>query len=94
MGRPKGSKSKTEDAKAFVAYVERALAKGANKDNLVNLVCRHIRDEKVPTMLLRTLEMKFGKPVQPQEHTGPNGETLRIIVEHIGSADSSSAQTE
>jgi hypothetical protein len=84
MGRPKGSKSKTDDQKAFVAYVERALAKGANKDNLVNLVCRHIRDEKVPTMLLRTLEMKFGKPIQSNEHTGKDGERLSIEITHVG----------
>ena len=86
MGRPKGAKNKTDEARAFVAAVERALAKSGATDTLVNLVCRHLTSEKpacsVPA-LTRVLEMKFGKPVQPNEHTGKDGQDLKIIIEHI-----------
>ena len=86
MARPRGSKNKTEDAKAFVGYVEEALRRGGKADNLVNLVCRHLVSANVSAsipMIMRLLEMKFGKPAQQLEHTGKDGEQLAIMVRHI-----------
>lgn len=77
MGRPKKS-----DPKIFVAAVEQALAKGAPSDNLVNIVCRQIKAGNTP-IIQRVLEMKYGKPVQPTEITGKDGNDLKIIIEHI-----------
>ena len=78
MSRNKGQK----DPKTFVMEVERALARGNPDDSLVNLTCRQIKAGNTP-LLLRILEMRYGKPVQPNEHTGKDGQDLKIIIEHI-----------
>lgn len=83
-GRPKGSKNKA-DPKVFVAAVERALEKGGPNDSLVNMVCRQVKAGNTP-LILRILEMKFGKPVQPTEITGKDGERLSVEIIHIGAA--------
>jgi hypothetical protein len=80
-GRPKGSKSK-DDPKAFVAAIERALAASGPTENLVNLTCRQIKAGNTPVML-RILDMKFGKPAQTTQLTGADGDALKIIIEHI-----------
>jgi hypothetical protein len=81
MGRPKGSKNKA-DTSAFVAAVERALEKGGIENSLVNLTCREIKKGCTP-IHLRFLEMKYGKPKETRELTGPDGDALKIIIEHI-----------
>lgn len=68
--------------------VERTLVKSGPTDSLVNLVCRHVTSDKPSAIpvLLRILDMKYGKPAQPVEHAGKDGEPLSIEVVHIGSA--------
>jgi hypothetical protein len=80
-GRPKGSKSK-DDPKAFVSAIERALAAAGPTETLVNLTCRQIKAGNTP-VILRILDMKFGKPAQTTQLTGPEGNDLKIIIEHI-----------
>lgn len=86
MARPKGSKSKTDDQRNFVAQVEKALVKSGTYTNLANLVCRKLHSatpaESMP-ILMRLLEMRFGKPAQTTEITGKDGNDLKIIIEHI-----------
>lgn len=77
MSRSKGQK----DPKAFVMEVERALTRSGPTDSLVNLTCRQIKAGNTP-LLLRILEMRFGRP-QQHEITGKDGEALKIIIEHI-----------
>lgn len=83
-GRPKGSLNKA-DPKVFVTAVERALEKGSPDDSLVNMVCRQMKAGNTP-LILRILEMRFGKPAQTLEHTGKDGEKLAIEITHIGAA--------
>jgi hypothetical protein len=86
MARPIGSKTKTDDQKAFVAAVEKALIKSGTYTNLANLVCRKLHSatpaESMP-ILMRLLEMRFGKPAQTTQLTGADGDALKIIIEHI-----------
>lgn len=85
MARPKGSKTRSDDARAFITAVERELKKGGGDDNLIRLVCRKLtsaKSDSVPIML-RFLDMKFGRPTQTAEITGKDGEALKIIIEHI-----------
>lgn len=86
MARPLGSKSKTDDQRAFVAQVERALVKSGEYSNLANLVCRKLHSlkpsESMP-ILMRLLEMRYGKPKETKEITGADGNDLKIIIEHI-----------
>lgn len=86
MGRPLGSKTRSDDARTFIAAVERALIKSGTYDSLANLVCRKLHSaqpsECMP-LIIRLLDMKFGKPIQPTELTGKDGEALKILIEHI-----------
>lgn len=82
MSRTKGSKNKTDDVKAFIAAVERALAKGGVTDSLVNLTCREMKKGNTP-IHLRLMDMKFGKPKETKEITGKDGAELKITIEHI-----------
>jgi hypothetical protein len=73
MGRPKGSGNKTPAARAFVARVERLLAKGGMSGGLEALACRFITGDDIKTGfgVWRTLMgYKFGLPTQPLEHSG------------------------
>ena len=73
MGRPKGSGNKTPEARAFVARVERLLAKGGMRGGLEALACRFITGDDIKTGfgVWRTLMgYKFGLPAQPLEHSG------------------------
>ena len=81
MGRPKGSKNKA-DPITFVTAVERALEAGGPENSLINLTCRQIKAGNTP-IILRVLEMKYGKPIQPTQLTGADGDALKIIIEHI-----------
>lgn len=88
MARPKGSKTKNnaDDQRVFVTQVERMLVKSGEYTNLANLVCRKLHslkpNESMP-ILMRLLEMRFGKPAQTTEITGKDGNDLKIIIEHI-----------
>lgn len=86
MARPIGSKTKTDDQRNFVAQVEKALVKSGTYTNLANLVCRKLHSatpaESMP-ILMRLLEMRFGRPAQTTQLTGADGAELKIIIEHI-----------
>jgi ribosomal protein S28E/S33 len=69
-GRPKGSKTMTPDAKAFVARVESMLRKQGHTGGLENMACRFITGEDTKTGfgVWRTLMgYKFGLPAQTIE---------------------------
>lgn len=70
-GRPKGSISKPPEAKAFVAGVERRLAKGGITDALENLACRFVTGEDTKVAFgvwAKLMEYKFGKATEHIEH--------------------------
>ena len=69
-GRPKGSLSKTDDAKKFVARVEALLRKGGVGENLERLACRFVTNEDIKTgfgVWRELLRYKYGMPTQPIE---------------------------
>lgn len=43
---------------------------------------------------LRAVEYKRGKPIQPTEVSGMAGESIRVVVEHIGLTNTSPAQAD
>jgi len=87
-GRPKGSTDKRAAAERFVARVESMLGK-SNPDwagGLERQACRWLGSDNAKAsvaVLMRLMEMKFGKAIQPV--SGAEGaEPIRVIVEHVG----------
>lgn len=86
MARPKGSKTRNnaDDGRTFAIKVEQMLVKSGEYTNLAAMVCRKLHSmnpkESMP-ILLRLLEMRYGKAAQPI--TGADGGPMKMIVEHI-----------
>ena len=86
-GSRKGKPNKgSEDVKAFVDAIFKRVDPWTLAEKLLNS-----ENEKVSaTVLLRLMEYRFGKPVQPIGGA-EDGTAIRIVVEHIGSQNKATA---
>lgn len=85
-GRPKGSENRAPQAQAFVKRIETMLNKKSGQKSpfaLEREACRFIESDDTKVAFgvwSKLVEYKFGKPVQPNEHSGKDGEPIAVQI--------------
>jgi hypothetical protein len=79
-----------ESLEQYAILVEETFSKSLGPFALVRLFCRQLasKDPRVSqAALFRWAEMRFGKPKETHEHTGPGGGPLQHVVHTIRFGD-------